>query len=91
MLDDMNELENGEFEGYSEKQNWTHKNCIWELPYVKVLILPHNIDLIHQERNIARTIMSIYLDIIDFTKNNMNAGRDWITCMSMGSKVVQAF
>jgi hypothetical protein len=32
MLDDM-ESENCVFEGYGENHNWTHKNCLWELPY----------------------------------------------------------
>jgi hypothetical protein len=49
MLDDLNESENGEFEGYGEKHNWIHKSCLWELPCAKALILPHNIDLMHQE------------------------------------------
>jgi hypothetical protein len=47
MLDDPKESENGEFEGYGEKHNRTHKCCLWELPYAKALILPHNIDLMH--------------------------------------------
>jgi hypothetical protein len=28
ILDDLKDLENGGFEGYSEKHNWTHKNCL---------------------------------------------------------------
>jgi hypothetical protein len=48
-LDDLKESQNGVFEGYGENNNWTHKSCLWELPYVKVLILPHNIDLMHHE------------------------------------------
>jgi hypothetical protein len=48
MLDDLKESGNGKFEGYSENHNWAHKSCLWELPYVKALILPYNIDLMHQ-------------------------------------------
>jgi hypothetical protein len=44
MLDELKESQNGGFEGYGEKHNWTHKSCLWELPYTKALILPHNID-----------------------------------------------
>jgi hypothetical protein len=40
MFDDLNESENGVFEGYGEKHNWTHKSCLWELLYAKALILP---------------------------------------------------
>jgi hypothetical protein len=49
MLDDLKDLENGVYEGYSDNHNWTHKGCLWELPYAKTLILPHKIDLMHQE------------------------------------------
>jgi hypothetical protein len=55
--------QNGEFEGYCEKHNWTHKSCLWELPYVNALILPHNIDLMHQERNIVESIISMCFDV----------------------------
>jgi hypothetical protein len=47
MLDELKESENGVFKGYNENHNWTHKICLWELPYAKALILPHNIDLMH--------------------------------------------
>jgi hypothetical protein len=76
MLDDLKESENGEFEGYGEKHNWTHKSCLWEFPYAKALILPHNINLIHQERNVAESITSMCLDVTGFTKDNMNARKD---------------
>jgi hypothetical protein len=76
MLDDLKESENGEFEGYGEKHNWIHKSCLWELPYAKALILPHNIDLMHHERNVAESIISMCLDVTDFMKDNMNAWKD---------------
>jgi hypothetical protein len=47
MLGELKESQNGGFEGYGEKHNWTHKSCLWKLPYVKALILPHNINLMH--------------------------------------------
>jgi hypothetical protein len=37
------------FVGYGEEHNWTHKYALWELPYVKALILMHNIKVMHQE------------------------------------------
>jgi hypothetical protein len=49
MLDDLKGSENCVLEGYGENHNWTHKSYLWELPYAKVLILTHNIDLMHQE------------------------------------------
>jgi hypothetical protein len=67
MLDDLKESENGVFEGYSENHNWTHKSYLWELSYAKALILPHNINLMHQERNIAKSIMTMCLNVTGFT------------------------
>jgi hypothetical protein len=76
MLDDLKELENSVFKGYDENHNWTHKSCLWELPYTKALILPHNIDLMHQERNVVESITNMCLDVIGFTKDNVNARKD---------------
>jgi hypothetical protein len=76
MLVDLKESRNGKFEGYGENHNWTHKSCLWELPYAKALILPHNIDLMHHERNVAESIISMCLDVIGFSKDNMNARKD---------------
>jgi hypothetical protein len=72
MLDDLKKSENSVFEGYGENHNWTHKSCIWELPYAKELILPHNINLMNYERNIMENIMNMCLDVTNFMKDNMN-------------------
>jgi hypothetical protein len=76
ILNDFKESENGGFEGYGEKHNWIHKSCLWELPYTNVLILPHNINLMHQESNIAESIISMCFDVTDFLKDNINARKD---------------
>jgi hypothetical protein len=76
MLDDLKESGNGKFEGYGENHNWIHKSCLWELPYAKALILPHNIDLMHQERNVVESIISMCLDVTGFSKDNMNARKE---------------
>jgi hypothetical protein len=76
MLNDLKESENGVFEGYGVNDNWIDKSCLRELPYAKALILPHNIDLMHQERNVAESIMSMCLDVTNFTKDNVNARKD---------------
>jgi hypothetical protein len=44
---DLKSIAGGGFEGYSEQHNWTHISFLWELPYMKALLLPHNIDLMH--------------------------------------------
>jgi hypothetical protein len=76
MLDELKESQNGGFEGYGEKHSWTHKSCLWDLPYAKALILPHNIELMHQECNIAESIISMCFDVIGFSKDNVNTTKD---------------
>ena len=69
-------LHEGGFIGYDVDHNWTHISFLWELPYAKALILPHNIDLMHQERNVAESIISMCFDITGQTKDNLNARKD---------------
>ena len=64
------------FEGFGEEHNWTHICGLWELPYAKALILMHNIDVMHQERNVAESIISTCMDMTDRTKDNLKARRD---------------
>jgi hypothetical protein len=73
ILGELKESQNGGFEDYRKKHNWTHKSCLWELPYAKALILPHNIDLIHQECSVAESIISMCFDVTGFSKDNVNA------------------
>jgi hypothetical protein len=51
-------------------------SCLWELPYAKALILPHNIDLMHQECNVAESIITMCLDVTSFSKDNINTRKD---------------
>jgi hypothetical protein len=39
-------------------------------------MLPHNIILMHEERNVAESIMSMCLDVTDFMKDDINARKD---------------
>jgi hypothetical protein len=76
MLGELKESQDGGFEGYGEKHNWTHKSCLWKLPYAKTLILPHNINLKHHEHNVAESIISMCFDATGFSKDNVNARKD---------------
>jgi hypothetical protein len=48
------------FEGVKEEHNWTHIAAIWSLPYATAMILSHNLDVMHQECNVAESIISIF-------------------------------
>jgi hypothetical protein len=77
MLDNLvlNKEGNG-FVGYGNDHNWTHKCALWELPYAKALILMHNIDVMHQERNVDESILSTYMSFADKTKDNHKERKD---------------
>jgi hypothetical protein len=76
-LNDLKLNEHGNwFEGFGTEHNWTHKCGLWELPYVKALILVHNIDVMHQERNMGESIINTFLNINDKTKDNPKARKD---------------
>jgi hypothetical protein len=77
MLDNLVLKKNGdEFIGYGKGHNWTHKYTLWELTYVKVLILMHNIDVMHQEYNVGESILSTCMAFADKIKHNHKARND---------------
>jgi hypothetical protein len=57
-----------EFIGYGNEHNWTHKCALWKLLYDKVLILIHNIDVMHQERNVGESILSTCMTFVKKTR-----------------------
>jgi hypothetical protein len=71
----LNSEGNG-YEGYGEEHNWTHICALWELPYAHALILMHNIDVMHLECNVAKSIISTCMDIMGKTKDNFKDRRD---------------
>jgi hypothetical protein len=79
MLGELKESQNGGFEGYGKKNNWTHKSCLWQLPYANALILAHNVVLMHQERNHVESIISMCFDVTSFSNDNVNARKDLAT------------
>jgi hypothetical protein len=64
------------FEGYGETHSWTHKCALWELRYMPVLILIHNIDVMHQEHNMGESIINTCMGFPDKTKDSMKAQKD---------------
>ncbi|KAM3299995.1 hypothetical protein ACQJBY_041154 [Aegilops geniculata] len=66
----------GYFLGYNEEHAWTHKPCLWDLPYFHQLELPHNIDVMHTEKNITEAIFGTLFNIAEKTKDNTKARLD---------------
>jgi hypothetical protein len=48
--------EEGGFVGYGEQHMWTHKSDLTRLPYFDDLYCPHNIDVMHTEKNITKAL-----------------------------------
>jgi hypothetical protein len=67
-----------EFEGYGKEHNWTHKCGLWERPYLKALILMHNIDVMHQERNVAKSIVMACMNFLKKSKDNKKREKTWL-------------
>jgi hypothetical protein len=46
------------------------------LPYYDDLLLPHNIDVMHTEKNVAEALSAIIMDIPDKSQDNVKARVD---------------
>jgi hypothetical protein len=66
----------GGFVGYGEQHMWTHKSGLTWLLYYDKLLLPHNIDVMHTKKNVAKALWATIMDIPDKLKNNMKARVD---------------
>ena len=80
ILDQLNSLEPdpnrpGYFLGYNTEHAWTHKPCFWDLPYFKDLALPHNIDMMHTEKNMGEALFGTLFGT-DKGKDNVKARVD---------------
>jgi len=51
------------FAGYGEQHMWAQKCGLWRLPYMQDLLLPHNIDMMHTEKNVAEAVWGSVMDI----------------------------
>ncbi|XP_042950146.1 uncharacterized protein LOC122282038 [Carya illinoinensis] len=60
----------------SEELNWTKISIFFKLPYWSTLLIRHNLDVMHIEKNICDNIFGTLLNIPGKTKDNINARRD---------------
>jgi hypothetical protein len=68
----------GGFVGYGEQHMWTHKSGLTRLPYYDDLLLPHNIDVMHTEKNVAEALWATITEIPDKSKDNVKARVDLV-------------
>jgi len=80
--------EEGGFVGYGEQHMWTHKSGLTRLPYFDDLLLPHNIDVMHTEKNIAEALWATLMDT-DKSKDNPKARVDLATLCDRPQQVMR--
>ena len=56
--------------------NWNKRSIFCDLPYFKTLLLRHNLDVMHIEKNICDSIMGTIMDVKGKTKDNINSRLD---------------
>ena len=78
-IDALMPNEEGGFVGYGEQHMWTHKSVLTRLPNFDDLLLPHNIDVMHTEKNVAEALWATIIDIPDKSKDNVKARVDLAT------------
>jgi hypothetical protein len=49
---------------------------LWKLTYFHKLLLPHNIDAMHNEKNVMEAIFNVCFDILTKRKDNIKARLD---------------
>ena len=57
-------------------KGWKKMSIFFELPYWKTLLLRHNIDVMHTEKNVCDNILNTILEMDGKTKDNLNARFD---------------
>jgi hypothetical protein len=65
-----------QFVGYGATHNWTHVAALTKLEYYKDLKLPHNIDVMHTEKNVGESLFHTVLNIPGKSKDNVKARVD---------------
>ncbi|XP_020270974.1 uncharacterized protein LOC109846163 [Asparagus officinalis] len=56
--------------------NWNKKSIFFDLPYWRTLLLRHNLDVMHIEKNICDSLLGTIMNIKGKTKDNIKARLD---------------
>jgi hypothetical protein len=59
-----------------EKHNWKKKSIFFELPYWRTVLLRHNLDVMHIEKNICQSVIGTLLNIEGKTKDTLKSRLD---------------
>ncbi|CAH9142220.1 unnamed protein product [Cuscuta epithymum] len=62
--------------GYGVEHKWTKQSIFWELPYWKNLLIRHNLDLMHTEKNVFDNIFNTVMGVKGKTKDGLMSRKD---------------
>ena len=62
--------------GYGKYHNWHKESIFWELPYWRDLILRHNLDVMHIEKNFFNNIMNTLMNVKGKSKDTIQSRLD---------------
>lgn len=77
-------------DGCGQYHNWHKKSIFWDLPYWKDLLLRHNLDVMHVEKNVFDNLMNTVLNVQGKTKDNLKSRLDLPNICSRGELHVNA-
>ena len=60
---------------FDKTHNWVKKSIFWELPYWHSLLIRHNLDVMHIEKNVFENLFNTIMDTPK-TKDNIKARKD---------------
>ncbi|KAL0329075.1 UNVERIFIED_CONTAM: hypothetical protein Sradi_4894200 [Sesamum radiatum] len=61
---------------YGSDHKRAKKSIFWDLPYCSMLMIRHNLNVIHIKKNVFDDIFNMVMNIKEKTKDNMNTRRD---------------
>jgi len=61
---------------YGSTHNWHKQSIFWQLPYWKDLLLWHNLDVMHIEKNLFDNFMNTLLNVQGRTKDSLKSRLD---------------
>ena len=77
-LPDITQLPNStrQLPGFGKDHNWVKRSIFWELPYWSSLLIRHNLDVMHVEKNVFDNVFNTIMDVKGKSKDNVNARLD---------------
>jgi len=65
--------------GYGELHNWSRRSILWDLPYWCRLLIRHNLDFMHIEKNVFEQTINTIMNVKGKSKDDINSRKDLTT------------